>query len=56
MRTIRDPEKKVSASYGTFKYPESYIADRNGRLVRKIVGPADWMGEGMVNIVQDLLK
>ena len=40
LKTARDPEKKVSALYGTFKYPESYITDREGRLVQKIVGPA----------------
>ena len=55
LRTVRDPEKKVSALYGTFKYPESYIVDREGRLVRKIVGPADWMSESMVSVFQDLV-
>ena len=54
MRTVRDPGKKVSSLYGTFKYPESYIADREGRLVRKIIGPADWMSENMVSVFADL--
>ncbi len=56
MRTIRDPDKKVSASYGTFRYPESYITDREGRLVRKIAGPADWMSDGMVSVIQDIIS
>jgi cytochrome c biogenesis protein CcmG/thiol:disulfide interchange protein DsbE len=40
--TVRDPRQQVNALYGTFKYPETYIIDRNGLLRRKLVGPADW--------------
>ncbi len=54
LKTVRDPSKKVSALYGTFKYPESYIADRRGRLVQKIVGPEDWMGDRMLALFQEL--
>ena len=35
----RDPEKRIATLYGTFMYPETYIIDREGRLVRKIIGP-----------------
>jgi cytochrome c biogenesis protein CcmG/thiol:disulfide interchange protein DsbE len=40
--TIRDPEQKSSALYGTFGWPETYIIDRNGVVRRKLVGPVDW--------------
>ncbi len=55
LKTARDPSKKVSALYGTFKYPESYVADRDGRLVQKIVGPEDWTGPRIAALFQDLL-
>src|SRR5689334_17992507 len=32
--TVRDPDQKSSSLYGTFKYPETYIIDRNG-VVRR---------------------
>jgi peroxiredoxin len=54
IRTVRDPSKKVAMLYGTFKYPESYIADRQGRLVRKIVGPADWMDPRIQSLIAGL--
>ena len=55
-RLVRDPDKRTSINYGTFKYPETYIADRNGNLLRKIVGPADWMGDQMVAQFEEWLK
>ena len=38
----RDPQKRIPTLYGTFMYPETYIIDRQGRLVRKIIGPLEW--------------
>ena len=40
--TARDPDLKSSSMYGTFKYPETYIIDRNGVVRRKFVGAVDW--------------
>jgi peroxiredoxin len=40
--TSRDPEAGISAEYGTFKYPETYIINREGRVVQKYIGPRDW--------------
>lgn len=40
--TVRDPDQKSSALYGTFKFPETYIIDRNGVMRRKFIGAVDW--------------
>jgi len=40
--TVRDPEQKSSNLYGTFKFPETYIIDRNGVMRRKFIGAVDW--------------
>jgi cytochrome c biogenesis protein CcmG/thiol:disulfide interchange protein DsbE len=40
--TVRDPEQKSNNLYGTFKFPETYIVDRNGVMRRKFIGPVDW--------------
>ena len=40
--TVRDPDQKVAAMYGSSGWPESYIIDRQGVLRRKIVGPINW--------------
>lgn len=40
--TVRDPEQKVAAMYGTSGWPETYIIDRQGVMRRKFIGPVDW--------------
>ncbi len=40
--TVRDPEQKSSALYGTTGWPETFIIDKDGVLRRKFVGPVDW--------------
>jgi len=40
--TVRDPGQKSSNLYGTFKFPETYIIDRNGVMRRKFIGAVDW--------------
>jgi cytochrome c biogenesis protein CcmG, thiol:disulfide interchange protein DsbE len=40
--TVRDADQKSNNLYGTFKFPETYIIDRNGVVRRKFIGPVDW--------------
>jgi len=40
--TVRDPDQKSSALYGTSKFPETYIIDRDGVMRRKFIGAVDW--------------
>ena len=40
--TVRDITQKSNALYGTFKFPETYIIDRNGTMRRKFLGAVDW--------------
>jgi cytochrome c biogenesis protein CcmG, thiol:disulfide interchange protein DsbE len=40
--TVRDPDQKSNNLYGTFKFPETYIIDRDGVLRRKFIGAIDW--------------
>ncbi len=53
--TARDPEARISSSYGTFKFPETYIIDNQGKVLRKIIGPTNWMDPEMVRYIQSLL-
>jgi cytochrome c biogenesis protein CcmG, thiol:disulfide interchange protein DsbE len=54
-QTVRDPEANVSADYGTFKYPETYVIDRSGKVVQKIIGPTDWTDPKMISYIRSLL-
>jgi len=53
--TARDPDRKISADYGTFKYPESYIIDSKGKVLRKIISNQDWMSDRVIKDVESLL-
>ena len=53
---LYDEGKRVSRKYQTFKYPETYILDREGRLKSKVVGPRDWAAPTVIRDMVDLLK
>ena len=37
-----DPEGTVAEQYGTTKFPETYIIDRQGEIVAKFIGARNW--------------
>jgi len=45
--TYRDPSKQIATDYGTSMWPETYIIDRKGKILRKIIGPQDWNSADM---------
>jgi peroxiredoxin len=53
--TARDPEARISAEYGTFKYPETYIINGEGKVVEKMIGPRTWTDPELVSRVKSLL-
>ena len=53
---LHDNGMKVSRSYQTFKYPETYIIDRNGRLKSKVVGERDWVAPSVIRDLVALLN
>jgi cytochrome c biogenesis protein CcmG/thiol:disulfide interchange protein DsbE len=62
--TVRDPGQEnranngviaqVSAKYGTFRFPETYIIDRNGILRRKLIGPANFTQQELIEYLSRL--
>jgi len=52
--TVRDPDQKSNNLYGTFKFPETYIIDRNGIVRRKFIGPVDWSQPEIVDFLTKL--
>ena len=52
--TVRDPQQKSNELYGTFKFPETYIIDRNGVVQRKFIGPVDWTSADITDYLNKL--
>ncbi len=51
--TARDRE--VHEQYGTFIYPETYIIDARGKVVKKIAEGADWNNPELTRYIDSLL-
>jgi peroxiredoxin len=49
-----DFDKKISSLYGTFKFPETYILNREGVLALKVIGPTDWTAPEMLSFLRKL--
>jgi cytochrome c biogenesis protein CcmG/thiol:disulfide interchange protein DsbE len=54
--THRDPTKKIPLQYGTSIYPETYIIGRDGRILRKIIGPQNWDSPELIGYLDTLLS
>lgn len=53
---LLNPDASVARRYGTFKFPESYLIDRQGVVRLKAVGARDWMAEPNVRIIRQLIE
>src|SRR5471030_917424 len=51
--TARD--RKIHEDYGTFAYPETYIIDSQGKVLRKIAEAVDWTNPEMTKFIDSLL-
>jgi cytochrome c biogenesis protein CcmG/thiol:disulfide interchange protein DsbE len=52
--TIRDAQRRSNALYGTFRFPESYVIDRNGRIRRKFISAQDWTSPEILDYLSHL--
>lgn len=50
-----DPERAIAGSYGTYKFPETYIVDRQGVVRLKVIGPRDWADPANVQVLRNII-
>ena len=53
--TCEPTSKRVSLDYGTVGILETYVIDRHGRIVRKVIGPQQWDSAEMLAYFDALL-
>jgi cytochrome c biogenesis protein CcmG/thiol:disulfide interchange protein DsbE len=53
--TARDPDNTINSKYGTFKIPETYLINRDGKVVGKIINATNWVDDRMISYVKSLL-
>ena len=52
----RDPSAKIGRDYRTTGVPESFLVDRGGRIVKKVIGATEWDDPATVELVRRLLE
>ncbi len=52
---LHDANAQVSAQYGVFRYPETFIVDKNGVIRQHLNGAVDWEDQDFVRYIQSLL-
>lgn len=52
---LHDADSKVSHQYGVFRYPETFLIDRQGRIRRHVIGALDWMSPGIFRQIKGML-
>jgi thiol-disulfide isomerase/thioredoxin len=51
----RDPEGRVQQIYRTTGVPESFVIDRRGMIVKKVIGATEWDSPANVELIRRLL-
>ena len=51
-----DSEGTIKAVYGITGVPESFIIDKQGILIKKIVGPVDWAAPNVFQFFNELIQ
>ena len=52
---LLDPESKVSDLYKVSNMPTSFLIDRNGKIISRIVGTEEWASPEAIQLVEKLL-
>ena len=53
---LHDPSARIAAAYRITGVPESFVIDRDGIIIRKIAGPAEWDAAGYLELFERLIE
>jgi cytochrome c biogenesis protein CcmG, thiol:disulfide interchange protein DsbE len=53
--TFREPTRKLALDYGTPMFPDTYVIDRHGKILRKFYGPQQWDSPDMLAYFDSVL-
>ena len=52
---LHDPSGAIQAAYQTTGVPESFVIDRDGVIIKKVIGPAEWDGPVNETVIRRLI-
>ena len=50
-----DPAGTIQTAYGVYGIPQSFIIDKQGNIIKKIIGPIDWATPEIFRFFRDLV-
>ncbi len=53
---LLDPESRVTRTFRTIGVPETFVLDREGRIVKRVIGAADWDSQANRALIEELLS
>lgn len=51
-----DPSGRIQQAYRTTGVPESFVIDRDGTIIKKVIGATEWDSEANVDLIRRLLQ
>ena len=52
---LLDPQRQVGERYSVWGYPETFVIDRNGYVVERVIGPRDWASAEEIGQLEALI-
>lgn len=53
---LMDEKAKVGNAYGVWSHPASFLIDRKGMIIGRVIGGRNWTSKDMRNYIQYLLE
>lgn len=53
---LLDPENEVTRTLNTIGVPENFVLDREGRIVKRVIGASHWDSEANQALIEELLR
>lgn len=53
---LLDPDGIIPRKYGVTGYPETFVIDRTGRVIKHVIGPEDWSSEQVYTYFRRLIE
>ena len=54
-QVLHDADSAVSHGYGVFRYPESFLIDKQGKVRYHLLGAVEWMSEPLQKTIEGML-
>ncbi|MFQ5581421.1 MAG: peroxiredoxin family protein [Mariprofundaceae bacterium] len=55
-QVLHDADGSVSRQYGVFRYPETFLIDRQGKVRYHLIGAVDWLSASVLQKIEGMLN